>query len=99
MHPPGALNMGWLNGSCWLFRYVSGDAGLRYVRRHSGSKTSIYQKNMSKELEKVTAMIREQTDRMAENAKIELLDALAWWASEEAGHLTSDSPDAETYED
>lgn len=54
---------------------------------------------MSKELEKITAMIREQTDGMAENAKIELLDALAWRASEEAGHLTFDSPDAETYED
>ena len=54
---------------------------------------------MSKELEKVTAMIREQTEGMAENAKIELLDALAWWASEEAGHLTFNSPDAEPYED
>lgn len=37
---------------------------------------------MSKELEKITAMIREQTEGMAENAKIELLDALVWWASE-----------------
>ncbi|MBD5240602.1 MAG: hypothetical protein HDS59_00745 [Barnesiella sp.] len=54
---------------------------------------------MSKELEKVTAMIREQIAHLPENARIELLDALAWWASEEAGHLTFDSPDAETYED
>ena len=99
MHPPGALNMGWLNGSCWLFRYVSGDAGLCYVRRHSGSKTSIYHKTMSKELEKVTAMIREQIAHLPENARIELLDALAWWASEEAGHLTFDSPDAENYDE
>ena len=50
---------------------------------------------MSKELEKIKTMIREQTEGMAENAKIELLDALAWWASEEAGSLNFDSPDAE----
>ena len=36
--------------------------------------------------------------RQAENSKIELLDALAWWASEEAGSLNFDSPDAEDYE-
>ena len=53
---------------------------------------------MSKELEKITIMIREQTEGMAENAKIELLDALAWWASEEAGQLAYDSPDAEDYD-
>ena len=46
---------------------------------------------MSKELEKITAMIREQTEGMAEDAKIELLDALAWWAIEEAGSLNFDS--------
>lgn len=54
---------------------------------------------MSKELEKIKAMIREQTAHMAENAKIELLDALAWWASEEAGSLNFDSPDAENYDE
>ena len=54
---------------------------------------------MSKELEKITAMIREQTEGMAENAKIELLDALAWWASKEAGSLNFDSPDAENYDE
>lgn len=52
---------------------------------------------MSKELERIKAYILEQTKGMAENARIELLDALAWWASEEAGHLTFDSPDAEDY--
>lgn len=54
---------------------------------------------MSKELEKVTAMFREQIAHLPENAKVELLDALAWWASEKAGHLMYDSPDAKTYED
>ncbi len=53
---------------------------------------------MSKELERIKAYILEQTEGMAENARIELLDALAWWASEEAGHLTFDSPDAEDYD-
>lgn len=54
---------------------------------------------MSKELERIITMIREQTEGMAENAKIELLDALAWWASEEAGALNFDSPDAENYDE
>lgn len=54
---------------------------------------------MSKELKKVTAMIREAIAHLPENARIELLDALAWWASEEAGSLNFDSPDAENYED
>lgn len=53
---------------------------------------------MTHELEKIKAYILEQTEGMAENAKIELLDALAWWASEEAGSLNFDSPDAEDYE-
>lgn len=53
---------------------------------------------MSKELERIKAYILEQTADMAENAKIELLDALAWWASEEAGILNFESPDAEDYE-
>ena len=54
---------------------------------------------MSKELEKVTAMIREQITHLPENTRIELLDALAWWASEEAGSLNFDSPDAENYDE
>ncbi|MDE6346381.1 MAG: hypothetical protein K2L55_06920 [Muribaculaceae bacterium] len=53
---------------------------------------------MSKELERIKAYVREQTADLAENAKVELLDALAWWASEEAGHLTYNSPDAEDYD-
>ena len=53
---------------------------------------------MSKELERIKAYILEQTEGMAENAKIELLDALSWWASEEAGILNFESPDAEDYE-
>lgn len=53
---------------------------------------------MSKELERIKAYILEQTEGMAENAKIELLDALAWWASEEARSLNFESPDAEDYE-
>lgn len=53
---------------------------------------------MSKELEKIKAYVQEQTARLAEKAKIELLDALAWWASEEAGSLNFESPDAEDYE-
>lgn len=64
---------------------------------------------MSKELEKIKTMIREQTEGMAEDAQIELLDALAWWAIEEAGSLNFDSPtlvelkvdsaDAENYDE
>lgn len=53
---------------------------------------------MSKELEKITAMIREQTAHMSENARAELLDDLAWWASQEAGSLNFESPDAEDYD-
>lgn len=53
---------------------------------------------MSRELEKIKAYVLEQTESMAENAKIELLDALAWWASETAGSLNFESPDAEDYE-
>ena len=53
---------------------------------------------MTHELEKIKAYILEQTEGMAENAKIELLDALAWWASEEAGSLNLESPDAEDYD-
>ncbi|MBP3534818.1 MAG: hypothetical protein J6J53_02255 [Muribaculaceae bacterium] len=53
---------------------------------------------MTHELEKIKAYVQEQTAELAENAKVELLDALAWWASEEAGHLTFDSPDVEDYD-
>lgn len=53
---------------------------------------------MTHELEKIKAFVHEQTERLTENAKVELLDALAWWASDEAGHLTFDSPDAEDYD-
>lgn len=54
---------------------------------------------MSKELEKIKEMIREQTAHMEANAKVELLDTLAWWASEEAGSLNFESPDAENYDE
>ncbi len=53
---------------------------------------------MSKELERIKAYVQEQTAEMAENAKIELLDDLAWWASEEAGSLDFESPDIEDYD-
>lgn len=53
---------------------------------------------MSKELEKIKADILEQTADMSENSKVELLDALAWWASDAAGHLNYDSPDVEDYD-
>ena len=51
---------------------------------------------MSKELERIKAYVLEQTSDMGENSKVELLDALAWWASEEAGSLNFESPDAVT---
>lgn len=54
---------------------------------------------MSNELEKIKTYVQEQTEGMAENAKIELLDDLAWWASEEASSLTFESPDAENYDE
>lgn len=53
---------------------------------------------MTHELEKIKAYILEQTECMTESAKIELLDDLAWWASQEAGSLNFDSPDTEDYE-
>lgn len=53
---------------------------------------------MTHELEKIKAYILEQTEGMTESAKIELLDDLAWWASQEAGSLNFDSPDTEDYE-
>ena len=52
---------------------------------------------MSKELEKIKEMILEQTAHMEANARVELLDDLAWWASQEAGSLDFGSPDAEDY--
>lgn len=53
---------------------------------------------MSKELERIKAYVQEQTAGMSENSKVELLDALAWWASDAAGHLNYDSLDAEDYD-
>ena len=53
---------------------------------------------MSKELERIKSYVLEQTSGMSENSKVELLDALAWWASEEAGSLNFESPDAEDYD-
>lgn len=53
---------------------------------------------MSKELELIKAYVLEQTESMSDNARVELLDALAWWASDTAGHLNYDSPDAEDYD-
>ncbi len=53
---------------------------------------------MSKELERIKTYVQEQTSGMGENSKVELLDALAWWASEEAGSLNFESPDAEDYD-
>ncbi len=53
---------------------------------------------MSKELERIKAYVAEQTSGMSENSKVELLDTLAWWASEEAGSLNFESPDAEDYD-
>lgn len=52
-----------------------------------------------KTLEKIKEMIRGEIADMPENAKVELLDALAWWASEEAGSLAFESPDAENYDE
>ena len=98
MHLPGALDMVSFIGNNWIFGCFTGDVSLHYVRRLKRSKTSTW-KIMSKELEKVTAMIREQIAHLPENARIELLDALAWWASEEAGSLNFDSPDAENYDE
>ncbi len=98
MHLPAALDMVSFIGNNRLFGCFAGDVSLHHVRRLKRSKASIW-KIMSKELEKVTAMIREQIAHLPENTRIELLDALACGASEEAGHLTFDSPDAVTYED
>lgn len=52
-----------------------------------------------KELEKIKAYIKEATAHMSENARAVLLDDLAWWASEEAGSLNFESPDAENYDE
>ncbi len=54
---------------------------------------------MESVLEKIKTVIREQTAGMSENARVELLDALAWWASEEAGSINYDSPDADNYDE
>lgn len=52
-----------------------------------------------KELEKIKAYVQEVTAHMSENVRAELLDDLAWWASEEAGSLNFESPDAENYDE
>ena len=49
---------------------------------------------MSKELERIKSYVLEQTSGMSENSKVELLDALARGASNAAGHLNYDPPDA-----
>ncbi len=54
---------------------------------------------MSKELERIKAYVQEQTAGMSDNARVEMLDALAWWASETAGSLNFESPDAENYDE
>lgn len=51
-----------------------------------------------KELEKIKEYIKEQTADMSESARVTLLDDLAWWASQEAGSLNFESPDAEDYD-
>lgn len=53
---------------------------------------------MSKELEKIKELIKEHTAHMGESTRAELLDNLAWWASQEAGSLDFGSPDAEDYD-
>jgi len=50
---------------------------------------------MSKELERIKVYVQEQTAELAENVRAELLDALAWWASEEAGSLNFESPEGQ----
>ena len=54
---------------------------------------------MSKDLEQIKAYVLEQTESMSDNARVELLDALAWWASDEAGSLNFDSADAELFDE
>ena len=44
---------------------------------------------MSKELEKIKEMILEQTAHMEANARVELLDDLAWWRAKRRGRWTS----------
>ena len=53
---------------------------------------------MSKELERIKAYVQEQTAELAENVRADRLDDLAWWASQEAGSLNFESPDAEDYD-
>ncbi|MCF0219103.1 MAG: hypothetical protein HUK14_04905 [Muribaculaceae bacterium] len=54
---------------------------------------------MSKELETIKKMVLEKTAHMSDNAKVELLDALAWWAAETSGSLNYESPDIENYDE
>lgn len=52
-----------------------------------------------KELEKIKAYIKEATAHLSETTRAELLDDLAWWASQEAGSLNFESPDIEQYDE
>lgn len=54
---------------------------------------------MDKELEKIKAMILEQTRHMEDKARVELLDELAWWASETAGSMNYEAPDIDNYDE
>lgn len=54
---------------------------------------------MDKTLERIKEMIRRETKDMSDNQRVELLDALAWWSSEEAGSLAFESPDIENYDE
>lgn len=53
---------------------------------------------MSKELERIKAAVNEITAGLDQNARITVLDDLAWWASQETGSLNFESPDAEDYD-
>lgn len=44
-------------------------------------------------------MILQETEGMSDNQRVELLDTLAWWASEQAGSLEYDSADTENYDE
>lgn len=50
-------------------------------------------------MERIKAGVLKLTADLSESARVELLDALAWWASEQAGSLDFGSPDAENYDE
>ncbi len=54
---------------------------------------------MSNELERIKAAVNEITAGLDQNARITVLDELAWWAAEEAGQLEFDSPDMSSQDD